>query len=348
MKISVTMRRAAAPVAVFALAAIAVAAVRPDPDPAPAPAWGLVVHGGAGTILRENMTAAQEAEYRAKLTEAIGAGHAVLARGGSSLDAIEATIHILEDSPLFNAGKGAVFTAEGTNELDASIMWGPTRAAGAVAGVKHVKHPISLARAVMEKSPHVFMAREGAEAFAREHGLEMVPAEYFRTEHRWEQLQRAKAAERQKAGASLDPEHGDFKFGTVGVVALDKQGNLAAGTSTGGMTNKRFGRIGDSPVIGAGNYADEQCAVSATGHGEFFIRYTVASDICARVRYHGMPLADAADAVIMGTLAPIDADGGVVAMDRAGNIAMPFNTPGMYRGFAKQDGKVHVFIYRDE
>ncbi|HEX7049320.1 MAG TPA: isoaspartyl peptidase/L-asparaginase [Longimicrobiales bacterium] len=316
------------------------------------PRWGIVVHGGAGTILRENMTPEMETAYRAKMEEAIRAGHTILAGGGTSLDAVVAAIQVLEDSPLFNAGKGAVFTHEGTNELDASIMDGATLHAGAVAGVKHIKSPIALARLVMEKSPHVMMAREGAEAFAQEQGIELVPEDYFYTERRWKELQEAKAAEAERTSMApgAAPEMPvAWKVGTVGAVALDQHGNLAAGTSTGGMTNKRFGRIGDSPIIGAGTYANnESCAVSATGHGEYFIRNVVAYDICARMLYTGVSLEEAANAVVMEKLVERGGDGGVIAIDRHGNIAMPFNTPGMYRGYAGPDGRITVKIYKDE
>lgn len=314
------------------------------------PRFGLVVHGGAGTILPEHMTPELEAQYRGKMEEAIRAGYEILASGGTSLDAVVAAVTILEDSPLFNAGKGAVFTHEGTNELDASIMDGRTRNAGAVAGVTRVKNPILLARAVMEKSPHVMLAREGAEAFAVEQGLEMVDPSYFYTENRWRALERARAAEKNRT--SMRPDATDlpteWKVGTVGAAALDQHGNLAAATSTGGMTNKRFGRIGDSPIIGAGTWADnESCAVSATGHGEFFIRNVVAYDICARMRYTGASLEEAANTVINRILVEQNADGGVVAIDKDGNIAMPFNTPGMYRGYVSPDGKIVVQIFRD-
>jgi len=313
----------------------------------------LVIHGGAGTITRDAMTPEREREYTEKLTEALQAGHRILAGGGSSLDAVVAAINVMEDSPLFNAGRGAVFTAEGTNELDASIMEGATLNAGAVAGVKRVKNPINLARLVMEESPHVLMAREGAEHFGEEHRVEMVDPSYFHTDHRWEALQRA--LQRDEISLSEDEvelmraEHpDDFKLGTVGAVALDAQGNLAAGTSTGGMTAKRFGRIGDSPIIGAGTYAEnESCAVSATGHGEYFIRAAVAYDICARMKYLGETLRVAADQVIMEKLVEMGATGGVVALDRQGNIAMPFNTAGMYRGYVDTAGNLVVEIYRD-
>ena len=341
----------------------------------------IAIHGGAGTIRRGAMTPEMEQAYRAKLEEALRAGYAVLEQGGASLDAVVAAITILEDSPLFNAGKGAVFTSEGTNELDSSIMDGATLRAGAVAGVKTVKNPILLARAVMEKSPHVMMAGAGAEAFAAEQGLELVDPQYFFTQSRWDALQRARAQEGDRpvlrddeaegAGADGDaadagaralgtagsaPGSGahdvafpdDYKFGTVGAVALDRHGNLAAGTSTGGMTNKRWGRVGDSPVIGAGTYAsNESCAVSATGHGEFFIRNVVAYDICARMRYLGLSLREAADQVVMQRLVEQGGEGGVIAIDRKGNIAMPFNTEGMYRGYIDRDGNVVVRIYKD-
>ncbi|NTX39739.1 isoaspartyl peptidase/L-asparaginase [Myxococcus sp. CA033] len=320
------------------------------------PRWGLVIHGGAGVISRENLSAEREAEVRAVLQQALQAGHSVLAQGGSSLDAVTAAIRILEDSPHFNAGKGAVFNHDGINELDAAIMDGTTRAAGAVAGLRHVKNPIELARRVMEKSPHVMMIGEGAESFAKAQGVELVDAKYFFTEERWQSLQRALEKERAtpapgQPSSSLrpgyDPVTGDHKFGTVGAVALDQAGNLAAGTSTGGMTNKRYGRVGDAPIIGAGTYADPRCAVSATGHGEFFIRYTVARDICARVEYQELPLPEAANVVVHDVLVKAGGEGGVIAMDREGNVAMPFNSSGMYRGYVGQDGQPHVAIFKD-
>jgi beta-aspartyl-peptidase (threonine type) len=320
----------------------------------------LVVHGGAGTILKANMTPEREAAYRAALTQALQTGHGVLKNGGSSLDAIEATIKVLEDSPLFNAGKGAVFTSEGTNELDASIMDGATLKAGAVAGVKRIKNPISLARLVMEKSPHVMMVGEGAEIFARQNGVEWVDPKYFYTEERWKQLEDAKKKEKQQNDPATKPDSGkpdrktgslisdDKKFGTVGAVALDKNGNLAAGTSTGGMTNKKFGRVGDAPIIGAGTYANNRtCAVSATGHGEFFIRSVVAHDISALMEYRGMSLKEAADMVVMNKLVKLGGEGGIIAIDKDGNVAMPFNSAGMYRGYIDADGKVVVEIYKE-
>ncbi|NMO19932.1 isoaspartyl peptidase/L-asparaginase [Pyxidicoccus fallax] len=327
--------------------------------PAVKPKWGIVIHGGAGVISRENLSPEREAEVRAALTQALQAGHAVLARGGHSLDAVSAAIRVLEDSPHFNAGKGAVFNHDGVNELDAAIMDGTTRMAGSVAGLRHVKNPIDLARRVMEKSPHVMMIGEGAETFAKTQGIELVDAKYFYTEERWQGLQRALRKEREQQQAAppgqpssslrpgYDPVTGDHKFGTVGAVALDQAGNLAAGTSTGGMTNKRFGRVGDAPIIGAGTYADPRCAVSATGHGEFFIRYTVARDICARVEYQELPLPEAANHVVNDVLVKAGGEGGVIAMDRQGNVAMPFNSSGMYRGYMGEDGQPHVAIFKD-
>lgn len=321
--------------------------------------WGLVMHGGAGTITPESMTRELEVEYREKITEALQAGHSVLRDGGSSVDAVVAAIMVLEDSPLFNSGKGAVFTAEGTNSLDASIMYGPTLEAGAVAGVETVKNPIALARAVMERSAHVMLAGDGAERFAAEQGIERVDPSYFYTERRWQALQRAKAAEGGGPDAdadvdadadrqSMDPaEVRSSKFGTVGVIALDPQGRIAAGTSTGGMTNKKWGRIGDSPIIGAGTYADANCGISATGWGEYFIRNVVAYDICARMKYRGVSLQESAHAMIMEQLEAQEPDtGGVVGLDGSGNIVMMFNTTGMYRGYIDADGRVETAIYR--
>ena len=275
-----------------------------------------------------------------KLAEAVDIGYAILEKGGTSLDAVEAVVQRLEDDSLFNAGKGSVFNSEGKVELDASIMDGNTLKAGAVAGVHHVKNPIRLARTVMEKSEHVFFIGDGAEKFAQEHGLELVDESYFFTEARWQSLQKAKAKE------SLTEKE---KHGTVGAVALDQHGNLAAATSTGGMTNKKFGRIGDSPIIGAGTYADnETCAISATGHGEYFIRAVVAHDIASLMRYKGLSLQAAAEEVVMKKLTKLGGTGGLVAIDRNANIAMPFNTDGMYRAYKVQGGKTFVAIYKDE
>ena len=302
----------------------------------------IAIHGGAGTIERGSMTDAQEAAIRKDLENALDAGHAVLARGGDALDAVTVVVTRLEDSPHFNAGKGAVFTADGRNELDASIMSGHDRRAGAVAGLTRVKNPILLARAVMEKSVHVMMIGAGAETFAREVGIEFVEPAYFRTEPRWQQYLKAKA-DAQKQAAVPRSNY----FGTVGAVALDREGHLAAATSTGGMTLKRYGRVGDAPIIGAGTWADEQCAVSATGWGEYFIRLNVAHDICARVRYAGDSLAKAADAVVIDQVPALGGDGGVIALDASGEVRMPFNTKGMYRAAIDGEGKRVVAIYRD-
>jgi beta-aspartyl-peptidase (threonine type) len=319
------------------------------------PRWGMVIHGGAGTLTRGAMTPQREAEYRAKLAEALQAGYAVLARGGSSLDAVQAAINVMEDSPLFNAGKGAVFTHEGKNELDAAIMDGRTLGAGAVAGVHHIKNPINLAREVMEHSPHVLLTGDGAEEFALERGMPLVPESYFYVESRWQALQREIEDEKRRAAAG-DTSHqamysvpDERKFGTVGAVALDQHGNLAAGTSTGGLTNKRWGRVGDAPIIGAGTYANNQsCGVSATGTGEYFIRWTVAHDICALVQYRGMTLQAAADEVVMHKLVQAHGDGGIISMDPQGNFALVFNTTGMYRGHVGADGKIEVAVFNDQ
>jgi len=302
----------------------------------------IVIHGGAGTLLRAEMDAEREAAFRDALREAVLSGHAVLMGGGTSLEAVRTAIRQLEDSPLFNAGRGAVFNADGINELDASIMDGATRNAGAVAAVHRVRNPIDLAAKVMTDSPHVLLIGDGAERFASEQGVELVDPSWFRTEQRWQQLQKAKAGE----SAGLVPAHS--LWSTVGAVALDARGNLAAGTSTGGMTNKRYGRVGDSPIIGAGTFADNaSCAVSATGHGEFFIRWVVAYDICARVA-GGADIQTAADAVINGVLVEAGGEGGVIAMDARGRIATPFNTAGMYRASVDVDGNVKVGIYGDD
>src|SRR5207302_989157 len=302
---------------------------------------GLAIHGGAGTIERSNMTLEREREFRAGLERALTAGYEILKRGSSSLDATEAAVRTLEDDPHFNAGKGSVFTSAGTNEMDAAIMNGKTLAAGAVASLKHVKSPISLARLVMEKSGHVMMDSEGAEAFAKENGIELVDQKYFFTQDRWDALQKIKAAEKNhtsgggKAFLITDQD----RHGTVGAVALDKNGNLAAATSTGGTTNKRPGRVGDSPIIGAGTYANNAtCAVSATGDGEYFIRATVGHDVSALMEYHGMSLKEAVQTVL-DKVAKLGGTGGLIAIDHQGNIALPFNTSGMYRGYADPTGK---------
>lgn len=353
------MTRALALVLVPLLAGCAAAPPAGTTAPTAARGISMVIHGGAGTITRATMTAEMEAQYRAVLEEALRTGHRILVAGGTSLDAVEATVRVMEDSPLFNAGRGAVFTSEGRNEMDAAIMDGRTLQAGAVAGVTKVKNPITLARAVMEKSPHVMLTREGAQAFAREQRMELVPESYFFTEHRWDALRRALEAEGRPmparpagvtgdAGAEAleEPAH-DRKFGTVGAVALDRDGNLAAATTTGGMTNKRFGRVGDAPIIGAGTYANERCGVSATGHGEYFMRNVVAYDICARMAYLNVSIAEAARQVVMERLVQQGGEGGVIAMDAQGNYAMPFNSEGMYRGHVDADGRITIRIYRD-
>lgn len=302
----------------------------------------LVIHGGAGTLSREEMTPERDAEYRAALHAALDAGYRILDDGGSAMDAVVETIALMEDDPLFNAGRGAVFTHEGRNEMDAALMDGATRNAGAVAGVRLVRNPIRLAREVMTASPHVMLTGAGAEEFALGRDIEMRPPEYFYSDRRWRQLQRIREEESRRQDA------GD-RVGTVGAVALDQNGNLAAGTSTGGMTNKRWGRVGDSPIIGAGTYANnDSCAVSATGHGEYFIRAVVAHDICARVRYEGVPVTDAARAVVVDELVRFGGDGGVIVLGPDGDFAMVFNTSGMYRGAISARGQSRVAIFADE
>lgn len=314
----------------------------------PAPTT-LVIHGGAGTINRGDMTPELEAEYRSVLETALRTGHKLLKEGHSAVDCVEAAIRVMEDSPLFNAGKGAVFTHNGTNELDAAIMDGRTMKAGAVAGVTIVRNPISAARAVMDRSPHVMLIGKGADLFATAQGLEVVDPTYFWTERRWKQLQKSLIDASPTATSGPSTAGPDRKFGTVGAVALDREGHLAAGTSTGGMTDKLYGRVGDSPVIGAGTYAsDKSCAVSATGHGEYFIRYTVARDIAARMELAHASVRDAADQVVMKALVEAGGTGGVIALDHQGNYAMPFNTTGMYRGVIGADGVPHVWIYAGE
>ena len=296
--------------------------------------WAIVIHGGAGGMTKENLTPDLDKEYRASLQVALTAGKKILSEGGSALDAVEQTIRTMEDNPLFNAGKGAVFTHEGKNELDAAIMDGTNLGAGAVAGVTDIKNPISAARKVMVNSPHVMLSGAGASQFAKEQGLEIVAPSYFYTNKRFNELQELLKKE---------------KFGTVGCCALDKNGNLAAGTSTGGMANKRYNRIGDSPIIGAGTYANNStCAVSGTGHGEYFIRWTVAHDISALMEYKGLNLKEASDLVVNDKLVKAGGSGGVICVDKSGNISMPFNSSGMFRGFATADGKEGIFIYKDE
>lgn len=296
--------------------------------------WAIVIHGGAGAITREKMTPEMDKKYRAAMTEAMNTGRKILSDGGTAIEAVEKTINVMEDNPLFNSGKGAVFTHEGKNELDASIMDGSNLNAGSVAVVTDIKNPITAARYVMTKSEHVMLTGAGASQFAKEQGLEIVPPSYFYTEKRYNELQEIMKRE---------------KMGTVGCCALDKNGNLAAGTSTGGMSDKRYNRVGDSPIIGAGTYANNAtCAVSATGHGEFFIRWTVAHDISALMEYKGLSLKDASELVINDKLVKAGGSGGVICIDKAGNISMPFNSEGMFRGYATADGKEGVFIYKDE
>jgi beta-aspartyl-peptidase (threonine type) len=318
--------------------------------------YALVIHGGAGTILKKNMTPEKEKAYTAGLKQALEAGYAQIKAGKSSLDAVEAAIHVLEDNPLFNAGKGAVFTHDGRNEMDAAIMDGKTLGAGAVAGVTVIRNPISAARAVMEKSEHVMMAGAGAEQFAKQAGITIVDPKYFYTEERWKGLR--KAIEEDSVKAKLDHSYNepparlgtinhDYKFGTVGAVALDQYGNLAAGTSTGGMTNKKYGRIGDAPIIGAGTYANNKTvAISCTGWGEYYIRTVVAHDLSAMMEYAGMPVDEAGKAVIK-KVGDLGGDGGLIALDKNGNVSLPFNTEGMYRGTITKDGKIEIHIYKD-
>ncbi|MEW6982851.1 isoaspartyl peptidase/L-asparaginase family protein [Colwelliaceae bacterium 6471] len=317
--------------------------------------FAIAIHGGAGTISKASMSEEKRAAYESKLEQAVKAGYQLLASGESSQQAVIAAIQVLEDSPLFNAGKGAVYTYDEKHELDASIMNGKTLNAGAVAGVTTVKSPIALAEKVMEKSVHVMLSGQGAEQFARQQQMDMVDNSYFDTEHRLKALKKAKQKlqeqERelknfQAAHHALDAE---YKYGTVGAVALDKHGNLTAGTSTGGMTAKRYGRVGDAPIIGAGTYANnESCAVSATGHGEYFIRYHVAADICARMQYQNISLAKAADTVINDVLVKAGGSGGIIAIDRQGNITMPFNSSGMYRASMSSLAPAFVGIFKDD
>lgn len=316
----------------------------------------LAIHGGAGTIKRENMTEEQEAKYRKILAQALNEGFSVLEAGGSALDAVMTAVKIMEDSPLFNAGKGAVFTHDGRNEMDAAIMDGKTKNAGAVAGITRVKNPITAAYAVMVNSPHVFLMGDGAEVFAQEQGLELVDPSYFRVEERYEQLLRILEQEKKAKEQSIPMEKEkeklpsrDREFGTVGAVAVDQNGNLAAATSTGGMANKRYGRVGDVPVIGAGTYADnETCAVSATGHGEFFIMAVVGHEIAAQIKHGGKSLPEAAEDVVMNQLVEMKGEGGVIGIDRNGTITMPFNSQGMYRGYIREMGQGKTFIFSDE
>jgi beta-aspartyl-peptidase (threonine type) len=346
-----------------AIAVLSVASLASGQTVDARPDWAIVVHGGAGVISRDSMSSEREAAYRAAMARALETGSEVLGGTGSALDAVEAVIREMEDDPMFNSGRGAVFTAAGRNELDSSIMDGSTRNAGAVAGVSNVRHPISLARTVMEQSRHVMLQGEGAETFAVEQDLEIVPPSFFFTERRWLSME----ATMGRLGLDVPPrpdgapdpeavEHGaveqdnrDHRFGTVGVVALDRAGNIAAGTSTGGTTAKRWGRVGDSPIIGAGTYAsNESCGVSATGTGEYFIRLAVASRICALVEFGGLDLQAASDRVIQDELTAMEGDGGIVALTPSGEIAWSFNTPGMYRARQTAEGEPVISIYGDE
>jgi L-asparaginase / beta-aspartyl-peptidase len=303
--------------------------------------YGLALHGGAGSLPRADMSEKQEQRYRSGLSEALSAGYAVLESGGSSLDAVTRAVVLLENNPLFNAGHGAVFTLEGHNELDASIMEGSTLKAGAICGVTRIKNPIELARAVMEQSEYVLLCGVGAENFALSRGFEFVPQIYFFTQARWQQLERIRGGDTNLSALTIS------HIGTVGAVALDERGRLAAATSTGGMTGKRFGRIGDSPLIGAGTYADNRsCAVSATGHGEVFIRAAVAHDIGARMRYARRDLAQAVREVVLEELPALRGEGGVIAIDCQGEIAMEFNSEGMFRASRKAGGEPEIHIYR--
>lgn len=309
--------------------------------------YAIAIHGGAGTILRSTMTPEKEIEYKKALTDAINAGELVLIDGGSALDAVEAAIVSLENNPLFNAGKGAVFTNMGKNEMDASLMDGKDLRAGAVAGVQNIKNPIKLSRAVMDQSEHVMLAGLGAMEFAEKVGVEFADDEYFFVPMRFEQLQKAKESDTMILDHTEDDfENGEKKFGTVGCVALDVNGNIAAGTSTGGMTNKKYGRVGDSPVIGSGTYANNKtCAISCTGHGEFFIRAVVAYDVSCLMEYKGLSLKEACDIVVKDKLVKLGGEGGLIALDAKGNIELPFNSEGMYRASKKQGEEMYIGIY---
>lgn len=317
--------------------------------------FAIAIHGGAGTILRANMTDEKERDIRAKLAESLTAGHDILKSGGSAIDAVQAAVVVMEESPLFNAGVGAVFTHEGGHEQDACLMDGATRNVGAVAALKRVRSPVVLARLVLEKSSHVLLSGEGAEKFAESHGMELVEDQsYFDTDFRRKQLERAIKIEKSRITQHTQLDHSDDKdnrndkIGTVGAVAVDSHGNLAAATSTGGMTNKRHGRIGDTPIIGAGTYADNKtCAVSSTGVGEYIMRSMLAYDIAALMEYKNMPLDEAARVAVMEKFTELGGDGGVIAIDREGSIAMPFNSPGMYRGWMKADGSSEIQIFKE-
>lgn len=312
----------------------------------------VVIHGGAGTILKKDMSPELEEQYRAKLKEALTQSYQKIKEGKSSLEAVEAAIVVMEDSPLFNAGKGAVFTSDGRNELDASIMYGKDKSAGAVAGLTVVKNPIRAAIAVMQKSEHVMMIGKGAEQFAKKEGLEIVNPKYFWTQHRWDALQKVKKAElKANQPNAMNNSHYpsyywvDKKFGTVGCVALDRDGNISAGTSTGGMTNKKYGRVGDAPIIGAGTYADKNVGISGTGWGEFYIRTSAARTVAAKYEYQNKDVKTATQEVML-EIEKLGGDGGIIALDKNGNVAMTFNTEGMYRGTVTEDGEINIEIYK--
>lgn len=310
--------------------------------------FGIAVHGGAGTILRTSMTAQKEKEYVEGIEAALLAGEQILARGGHSLDAVEAAVKKMEDNPLFNAGKGSVFTHDGTNEMDACIMEGKDLKAGAVAGIQHVKNPVSLARAVMEKSEHVLLVGDGAMQFAISMNIAIEKDEYFFVQHRYNQLKQAKESNQTILDHTAPSADTEKKFGTVGAVALDVQGNIAAATSTGGMTNKRWGRVGDSPIVGAGTYANNKtCGISCTGHGEYFLRAVVAYDISCLIEYKGASLKEACQLVVNNKLVKFGGEGGLIAIDAYGNIEMPFNSEGMYRGMKKSNAPLYIDIYKD-
>lgn len=318
--------------------------------------FAIVIHGGAGTILKKDFSDEQEKAYENKLEEALNAGYEILEKGGTATDAVIEAIKVMEDSPLFNAGKGAVFTHEGTNEMDASIMEGKALNAGAVGGIKTVKNPITAARLVMDESQHVMLTGKGADEYAKENELDIVDSSYFFSEKRYNQLQKIRQTEKiqldhieDDEGYLIDPEKlKDSKFGTVGAVALDKNGNITAGTSTGGMTNKKYGRVGDSPIIGSGTYANNStCGVSCTGHGEYFIRQVVAYDVAAMMEYKKVSLKEAADYIVYKKLVEFGGSGGLIALDKEANIVMPFNTKGMYRGYKKYTGETVVKIYKE-
>ncbi|MCB0400934.1 MAG: isoaspartyl peptidase/L-asparaginase [Flavobacteriales bacterium] len=342
-------------IAIFWMSAVAVCSQTNKPMEKP---FAIVIHGGAGTILKKDMTDEKEKAYKAKLNEALQAGYAVLESGGSSTDAVIEAIKVMEDSPLFNAGKGSVFTNAATNEMDASIMEGKDLNAGAVCSVTSVKNPITAARLVMEKSPHVMLCGNGADEFARENKLDMESKEYFFNPERYQQLQKIIKSEKiqldhdhieDDEGYLIDPEKlKDSKYGTVGAVALDKHGNITAGTSTGGMTNKKYGRVGDSPIIGSGTYANNKtCGISCTGHGEYFIRKVVAYDVAAMMEYQHLTLEEAANLMVKEKLVEFGGSGGLIGLDKDANIVMPFNTKGMYRGYKKSSGETEVKIYND-